>query len=600
MFRRTNLMEMSSDNNCEKIARWLRAFEEGVAVGDKSKLKELFVKDCHWRDLLAFTWHITTLSKLEKVVTGLIVGCDENGAKDFQLTSTARKVSRGGQKNIIEGIFKFRTNAGECRGVLRLCSESGDSGELKAWTIMTALDHLRAVPDKAGNGCPKGDNFARDFSGPNWLDMRKFSVAYEDREPEVLVVGGGQAGLSIAARLTQLGVDTLVLDRERRIGDNWRQRYHALVLHNQVHVNHLPYLDFPENWPTYIPKDKLASWFEFYVEAMELNFWTGAEFLGAEYSEKDRRWYARAKTKEGNIRSIKPRHIVMATGVSGIPNIPEVPTLPKFKGKVVHSSEFKSARDNKEERVLILGTGTSAHDIAQDLVSNGSEATMVQRRPTSVLNVEPSAQLPYTLYKEGHELCDADLLAAATPYQPLRCAHELLAVEASSMDQKLLVNLEAAGFEIDRKDKYGWQFKYMTRGGGYYFNVGCSDLIVSGDVGILQLSDIETFLTSGIKLKNGKTLSFDTVVLATGFKGQEEMVNLLFGGEVEQRVGPIWGFDEKSQELRNMWVRTGQPGLWFIAGSFAQCRIYSKYLGLQIKACIEGVIPNVRNELGTN
>ena len=91
--------------------------------------------------------------------------------------------------------------------------------------------------------------------------------------PTVLVIGGGQSGLCIAARLKQLNVDTLIVDREKRIGDNWRKRYHALTLHNQVQVNHLPYMLFPPNWPTYIPKDKLANWFEAYVEGH------GAELL---------------------------------------------------------------------------------------------------------------------------------------------------------------------------------------------------------------------------------------------------------------------------------------------------------------------------------
>ena len=101
----------------------------------------------------------------------------------------------------------------------------------------------------------------------------------------MLVIGGGQAGLSIAARLKQLQVDTLIVDREARIGDNWRHRYHALTLHNQVQVNHLPYMPFPPNWPIYIPKDKLANWFEAYVESMELNFWTATEFEGGNYDE---------------------------------------------------------------------------------------------------------------------------------------------------------------------------------------------------------------------------------------------------------------------------------------------------------------------------
>ncbi|MGH8678735.1 MAG: monooxygenase, partial [Burkholderiales bacterium] len=77
------------------------------------------------------------------------------------------------------------------------------------------------------------------------------------------------------------------------------------------------------------------------------------------------------------------------------------------------------------------------------------------------------------------------------------------------------------------------------------------------------------------------------------YKGQEHLVRKLFGDDVAARVGPIWGFGDE-QELRNMFTRTAQPGLWFIAGSFAQCRIYSKYLGLQIKACDVGLLPRVR------
>jgi putative flavoprotein involved in K+ transport len=103
-------------------------------------------------------------------------------------------------------------------------------------------------------------------------------------------LAAGQSGLCIAARLKQLDVDTLIVDRMQRIGDNWRKRYHALTLHNQVQVNHLPYMLFPPSWPTYIPKDKLANWFESYVDGMELNFWTGPEFEGGSYDEKEGRW----------------------------------------------------------------------------------------------------------------------------------------------------------------------------------------------------------------------------------------------------------------------------------------------------------------------
>jgi putative flavoprotein involved in K+ transport len=162
------------------------------------------------------------------------------------------------------------------------------------------------------------------------------------------------------------------------------------------------------------------------------------------------------------------------------------------------------------------------------------------------------------------------------------------------MDRPLLEGLERRGFKLDfGDDGTGWQFKYLTRGGGYYFNVGCSDLIVKGDVGLAQFSHIAEFVADGARLRSGETLAADLIVLATGYKGPDAMVRKLFGDEVAGRVGPIWGFGEE-QELRNMFTRTRQAGLWFIAGSFAQCRIYSKYLGLQVKACEAGLLPPVR------
>jgi hypothetical protein len=147
------------------------------------------------------------------------------------------------------------------------------------------------------------------------------------------------------------------------------------------------------------------------------------------------------------------------------------------------------------------------------------------------------------------------------------------------------------GFKLDfGEDGTGWQFKYLTRGGGYYFNVGCSDLIVEGEIGLVQFSDIAAFVAEGARMRTGDTLPADLIVLATGYKGQEYLVRKLFGEDVAIRVGPIWGFGDR-QELRNMFTRTAQPGLWFIAGSLAQCRIYSKYLALQIKACEVGLLP---------
>src|SRR5436305_6751128 len=165
-----------------------------------------------------------------------------------------------------------------------------------------------------------------------------------------------------------------------------------------------------------------------------------------------------------------------------------------------------------------------------------------------------------------------------------RRSHVLITEQSRKLDQELLEGLARVGFKLDfGDDGSGWQFKYLTRGGGYYFNVGCSDLIVDGSVGLIQFADIASFAADGALLRNGETVPADLIVLATGYKGLEAMVEKLFGAKTAARVGPIWGFGD-GQELRNMFARTPQPGLYFIAGSLAQCRIYSKYLGLQIKA----------------
>jgi cation diffusion facilitator CzcD-associated flavoprotein CzcO len=387
-----------------------------------------------------------------------------------------------------------------------------------------------------------------------------------------------------------LQVDTLIVDRGQRIGDNWRNRYHALTLHNQVQVNHLPYMLFPPNWPTYIPKDKLANWFEAYVEAMELNYWTATEFEGGSYNETEGRWTVALRRADGTKRTMHPRHVVLATGVSGIPSLPEIPGLNNFAGTVIHSSRYTDGEEWKGKKAIVIGTGNSGHDIAQDLHSSGAAVTMVQRSSTLVVSIEPSAQLVYAPYNEG-TLDDNDLIATSMPLAVARKSHAMVTEHSKKLDQELLDGLARAGFKLDfGEDNTGWQFKYLTRGGGYYFNVGCSELIVTGEIGLRQFSDIETFGAKGALMKSGETIAADLIVLATGYKRMEELVRKLFGEEVVDRVGTIWGFGEE-QELRNMYARTRQPGLWFIAGGLAQCRINSKYLALQIKAIEEGLLP---------
>ncbi|MDE2063488.1 MAG: NAD(P)/FAD-dependent oxidoreductase [Bradyrhizobium sp.] len=584
MLDRTDDIALSAEN-------WLTEFARALEHPDDRTLRPLFHPDSFWRDVLALSWNLQTLQGLDAILTELVLLARRASPRHFRIDpdrAPPRRVKRAGT-DTIEAIFSFETRDGRGHGIIRLVPDADDGHRLKAWTLLTALEELKGFEESVGSARPRGQSYSRDFRGPNWLDQRRASVAYADRDPTVLVVGGGQAGLSIAARLKQLSVDTLIVDREKRIGDNWRKRYHALTLHNQVHVNHLPYMPFPPNWPVYIPKDKLANWFEAYVDAMELNFWTDSRFERGSYDEATGRWSAVLRRGDGSERVLHPRHIVMATGVSGIANIPDIPTLKNFSGTVLHSSGYDDGETWKGKRAVVVGTGNSGHDIAQDLHSSGAIVTLVQRSPTLVTNIEPSAQLAYAAYSEG-SLEDNDLIAVSMPLALARKTHQMITEQSKQFDKELLDGLNAVGFKLDYgEDNTGWQFKYLTRGGGYYFNVGCSDLVARREIALRQFSDIASFAAGGLRMKNGEELAADLIVLATGYKPQEALVRQLFGEEIAARVGPIWGYGD-GQELRNMYMRTPQRGLWFIAGSLAQCRINSKFLGLQIKAIEERLL----------
>lgn len=569
------MLDGSETEAARQATRWLEAFN---AAPDAQALAAIFEPDAHWRDLSSLGDRFATISAREAVAPALAEALSRAGARDFRLDPARRppeRLERSGE-TVDEAILAYDTDAGPGEGVVRL--RRGPDGAPRAWTLMTALAGLPADAPR-----PEPEAVARDFHGLNWLDRREASRAYADRDPAVLIVGGGHAGLTAAARLTVLGIDTLVLDRMTRIGDNWRLRYHALMLHNQKHSNHLPYLPFPETWPRYIPKDKIANWLELYVEAMEINFWTETSFEGATRDETAGCWDATLTLRDGTQRTLRPRHIIMATSVSGTPNIPDIPTLDRFAGEVLHSSRFGAGADWSGRPVMVIGTGTSGHDIAQDLAGAGAHVTMVQRNPTLVVNVEPSAQLYDGIYLgDGPSLEDRDLLNLGTPFEPMKQAHRQITAQTRELDAPLLEGLERVGFRLDfGEDGTGWPLKYRTRGGGYYFNVGCSELIASGEIGLIQSADIESFEGRGARLSDGRLVEAELIVLATGYKGQDHLVRQLFEPGVAERLGPVWGFDE-TQELRNMWTRTPQPGLWFTAGAFSQCRAFSKYLALQI------------------
>jgi putative flavoprotein involved in K+ transport len=582
-----NVAERKQTTALADAQRWLASFETALQSQDSAAAAKLFLPDGLWRDVLAFTWTIETMSGRPAIEAKLRQTLARTNPRNFRIPSTRtppRWLQRAGTETL-ETLFEFETAFGPGNGVLRLVPDA--QGRLHAWTLNTNLHELRGHEEEFRRR-PEPDS-TRDFGAENWSDRLARARTYADHDPTVIVVGGGQAGLAIAARLHQLGIDTLIVDRHHRVGDNWRTRYHSLTLHNEVHVNHMPYLPFPPTFPVYIPKDKLANWFESYVEALELNFWPGTELVAGSYDEKRGEWRVTLRRVDGSERIMRPRHLIFATGVSSIPSTPELPGLDDFAGTKVHSGDFKNATSWKGRKAYVLGTGTSGHDVAQELHAHGADVTIIQRSKTYVVSLK-EAQSVYAIYSEGIPFEDCDLLATSFPYPLLQRSYQISTAKGREVDEALLEALETRGFRLHfGEDNTGFQMMYLRRGGGYYFNVGCSELIISGAVKLLQFADIDRFLAEGVRLHDGRILPAELLVLATGYKNQQETVRLYLGNEIAERIGPVWGFDEGG-ELRNMWRRTAQPGLWFTAGSLAQCRIFSRYLALQIKALELGLV----------
>ncbi|SDI90499.1 MULTISPECIES: flavin-containing monooxygenase [Bradyrhizobium] len=569
----------------EITERWTEALNAALAGGQAAALSGLFEADSHWRNLFGISWYFATFSGNAGVVEQLLARATEVHAKNFRIDPAAlapRHAVVAG-RDVIEAVFRFETANGPGYGAVRLVRQP--DGGAKAWTFSTSLDFDAICAARARAST---QSHTRDFAAPDWLEQRQASAAYETSDPDVLIVGGGHAGISVAVELNRIGLSALVIDREQRIGDNWRLRYRGLKLHNKTPVNHLRYLPFPSTFPDYIPKDKVANWLESYVDILEVDFWTRTAFDGADYDEAAQRWTARL-THEGAARTLRPKHIVLATSVSGTPNIATIDGIENFKGPVLHSSRFAAGKQWSGRAVAVFGTGTSAHDICQELQAAGADVTMVQRSPTMVVNVEPAQLYDRTYLGDGPPIAVRDILNSGVPLPVMKAAHKIITDEVKKIDAPLLSRLERAGFRLEfGEDGTGWPLKFRTRGGGYYFNVGASELIADGRIRLVQAADIAGYERDAIAFKDGTRLTCELIVLATGYKGPDHLLQQLFGADVAQRVGRVWGFDEASQELRNMWTRTQQAGLWFVGGAFSQARIYSRYIAAQIAAIEAG------------
>jgi putative flavoprotein involved in K+ transport len=585
---------MSPSSPSETAERWLRDFDTALSAGSDQLVADLFLPDGFWRDLVAFTWTIRTMEGRPAIAAMLRATGARTRPSGWRLEGPATE--SGGT---VEAWLRFDTAVGRGRAVLRL-------REGRAWTLMTMLAELTGHEEPAGDRRPLGVKHGEYGPGRRtWLEERAEEEASlgRSRQPYVLIVGGGQGGIALGARLKRLGVPTLIVDRHARPGDAWRSRYRALVLHDPVWYDHLPYLPFPDHWPVFTPKDKMGDWLEAYTRIMELNYWTSTTCVAASRDEGSDSWRVTVD-RNGERLELRPTHLVLATGMSGLPQVPRFPGADRFTGTQLHSSAYPGGEAWAGRRAVVVGSNNSAHDICADLWEHGAQVTMLQRSSTMVVRSETLQELGWgRLFSEealrrGVTTERADMTLASMPYRVLTEAQKAVAAQIAQRDAPFYDRLRAAGFLLDfGEDGSGLSLKYLRRGSGYYIDVGASALVADGRIGLRSGVRVSELRERSVVLDDGSELPADLVVCATGFGPMSEFAERLISPEVAQRVGPCWGLGSDTArdpgpwegELRNMWKPTRQPGLWFHGGNLQQSRFYSLPLALQLKARMAGI-----------
>lgn len=580
----------------ERVDAWLARLVQAMARRDIPAATSLFAADeCFWRDLLAITWNIVTAEGRPAIAAMLDAQLGAAHVLPFAVVRAGDAVEKDG---VTECRLAFETAVFRGNGLVRLKDDL-------AWTFLTSATELKDHPEPGGRRRPLGTQHGVHRDRKTWLETREEEARTLgfSRQPYCLIVGGGQGGIALGARLKRLGVPTLIVERNARAGDSWRKRYKSLCLHDPVWYDHLPYIPFPDHWPIFSPKDKLGDWLESYVKVMELDYWTGTTCRSAHFDPATKTWRVEVE-RAGETVVLSPSQLVLATGMSGVPVIPDLPGREVFRGEQCHSSRFKSGEGYGGRKAVIVGANNSAHDIAADLWEHGADVTMIQRSPTIVARSESLMELAIgQLYSEdalsrGITTEIADLTMASVPYKLIPRRNQPVYERIRARDHDLYERLDKVGFMTHfGHDNSGIHTAYIRRGSGYYIDVGASELVANGDIKVKSRVEVRRLTEAGVELTDGTHLAADLVVYATGYGSMNGWVRQLISDEVADRVGKCWGIGSDTPgdpgpwegELRNMWKPTRQDGLWFHGGNLFQSRLYSLTLALQIKARAEGL-----------
>jgi putative flavoprotein involved in K+ transport len=577
-----------------RVGALLAKFEAALAAGDIEAAVAMFGEECYLRDLVAFTWNIKTMEGRAAVRDMLAACLRRVKPRDWRIAEGETATETDG---VLEAWISFETEIARGYGMIRF-------KEGLIWTLLTTMVELKGFEEKAGFTRPLGAKHGVNPGAKTWKETREEEARKlgHETQPYVLIIGGGQGGIGLGARLRQLDVPTIIIEKNDRPGDSWRKRYKSLCLHDPVWYDHLPYLDFPKNWPVFSPKDKIGDWLEMYAKVMELNYWTKTTAKRASYDPVKKEWTVVVE-RDGHEVTLRPKQLVFATGMSAVPNMPKFKGMETFAGEQHHSSKHPGADGYQGSKVVVIGSNNSAHDICAALYEAGVDVTMVQRSSTHVSRSDSlMVHALGDLYSEkavrtGMSTAKADLIFASLPYRIIDTFQKPITDKIREVDSEYYEALQKAGFQLDfGEDDTGLFMKYLRRGSGYYIDIGASQLIIDGKIRLVS-GQVESITPRGVRLSDGREIPADVIVYATGYSSMNGWVAELVDQATADKVGKVWGLGSGTTkdpgpwegELRNMWKPTQQEALWFHGGNLHQSRHYSQFLALQLKARYEGI-----------
>ncbi|KAG8676498.1 hypothetical protein FPOAC2_02628 [Fusarium poae] len=601
-----SLVSFAKQGEVEQALVIVDAFNAALANTDIAALQTCFFPEQnYWKDSLALTYHLRTFRGPEVIAKNLFRTKEARRCEEAWKLEGAVFVPATPVLQFIDVTLSFRTSspAATCsaRVLLLPIQNTDEEIEWKIWILSTNLENLDVHPE---------DTLLLQNPGLNLDGMKTI-------ETDVFIIGGGNSAAALSACLKAFGVESVMAERNANVGDNWALRYDCMKFHVPTSFCEMPYMNYQDEFmgDHLLSKDELADHLRRFVSCFDINVITSAKIQSTVYDKLNKKWTIEVKTPAAVV-VVAAKHVVQATGIaSQKPNVPTITNTNTYKGIAIHSSDYRNGQHLAKQgikSVLIVGSANTAFDILEDCHAAGLGVTMVVRSPTYIVPLEYiQNKTSLGAYDLGVAAADRMFLTLPTEISG-QLARNLFRMLASQEPNRY-DGLRKAGFPVldSAEPNQALYSNLVERAGGHYVDTGGTELLAQGRAGIKSGVEPVAFIETGFQFSDGTTADADAVIWCTGYADRDvrDMAVEILGGDErvhdENMLGPqeiaghldaTWGVDTEG-EIRGMWKRHLRlENYWVMGGFTQQHRWYSRVLALQIKAALEGILPEAHLE----